>query len=454
MCIVRLFSGLNLLLVYILVKHEISAYFVQYVPHQETWFDAQTVCKVRGGRLATNEDELNCNQMKSYFHSSRGSTYWTGKYKTISQWISKIGCLEILGKPNVAHAYSVSKCFEECRKQHIKIKLLAHIQNKCVCISEDTQSYQKIVGIENCRQSLHSDSYYWAYTVTKNTTLNGSGNCAFVDCRYQPEVYTDNCATEYTSFCDNSFRSNWNISQEKCKYTTPGDLLDICIMLPIEHQNVWLPMHREEFWTTITCASSYNRTTYRNKTMENSAPRYKGTFSYKSTHSHDSNKRTIGMGDFTGNSSFSTIINSSSRLQSTISIIVKQKDNDNFTEYSENHVSFNNGLIVGGVLGALAIIGVIVLVIILKLRNTKAAAKSIYITPDEISSGTSHMYTDIQRKNPSNNETVNRIYENEVFHAGRPIPVGTTDTKIGNEKEKKNPNYFNTAIMTNNMTST
>lgn len=64
------------------------------------------------------------------------------------------------------------------------------------------------------------------------------------------------------------------------------------------------------------------------------------------------------------------------------------------------------------------------------------------------------MYTYIQRKSPSNNKTVNRIYENEVLHAGRPIPVGTTDTKIGNERERKNPIYVNTAIMTNNMTST
>ncbi|CAG2230770.1 unnamed protein product [Mytilus edulis] len=201
-------------------------------------------------------------------------------------------------------------------------------------------------------------------------------------------------------------------------------------MLPNEHLHAWLPMYREEFWTTITCVST------------------------NSPDSNVSNRRTKSITEITGKSLFSTNITSSTMLQSTINIIEKQKDNGNLTENSENHITYNNGVIVGGVLGALAIIGVIVLVIILKLRKTKAAAKSIYIEPNERSSGTSHMYTDIQRTNPSNNKTVNRIYENEVLHAGRPSPVGTTATKIENEKERKKPIYDNTAIMTNNITST
>ncbi|CAC5385886.1 unnamed protein product [Mytilus coruscus] len=192
-------------------------------------------------------------------------------------------------------------------------------------------------------------------------------------------------------------------------------------------------------------------TTDRTETVADSAVLCPGTLSYKPTNSHGSDERTISIKQITGKSSFSTIIKSSTMVQSTTSIVVKQKDNGNFTDISEHYTSSNIGEIVGGVLGALAIIGVIVLAIILKLRKTRAAVKRSYA--DEISNGTSPMYKDKQRKKPPNNKTVNRIYENEMLHSGRPIPVRKTEIKIGNEQERKNPNYVNTVIMTNNMTS-
>ncbi|CAC5385896.1 unnamed protein product [Mytilus coruscus] len=290
------------------------------------------------------------------------------------------------------------------------------------------------------------------------------------------------------------------MSQEKCKYqTTPGDLQDICNTLHTEHPNAWLPMHRIVFWTEVTCdkfgteeavtecesfrcyfheevpsfraniscrektngffcafSASYNMTTDRTETVADSSVLCPGTFNYKSTNSHESNKRTKNIEQITGQSSFSTIINSSTMLQNTTSFNVKQKDNGNFTEISEHHATSNIGninLIVGGVLGALAIIGVIVVVIILKLRKTKAAAKSQNVEQYETSIGTSPIYKDKQRKKPSSNKTVNKIYENEVLHACRPIPVITKENKIVNEQERKKPNYVNTVIMTNNITS-
>ncbi|CAC5385898.1 unnamed protein product [Mytilus coruscus] len=204
------------------------------------------------------------------------------------------------------------------------------------------------------------------------------------------------------------------MSQEICKYqTTPEDLWDICRTLPDKHLNAWLPMHRVVFWTEVTCgqgqtevyvASPYNMTTTKIKTVADSAVLCPGTFSFKSTNYHGSNERTVNIEQITG-------------------------------------------LIVGGVLGALAIFGVVILVVILTLRRRKASTKNQSVEQIEIS------YEDQQRKTVSNNTRVNQLYEDEGVHAGRPVPVRTKETECANEQEGKKSNDVYAVVMKNNMTT-
>ncbi|CAC5385890.1 unnamed protein product [Mytilus coruscus] len=195
-------------------------------------------------------------------------------------------------------------------------------------------------------------------------------------------------------------------------------------------------------------SSSYNMTTDRSKKIADSAVLCPGTFSYESTNSHGSNERTIIIVEqITDKRSFSTIANSITMLQSTTNIIEKQNDTRNFKEISEHHATSNIGLIVGGVLGALAIIGVVILVLILKLRRTKASSKRQNVEQFETSN------EDQQRKKLSNHIRVNQLYEDEGVNAGRPVPVKTKETEIANEQTGKKPNDVYAVVMKNNMTS-
>ncbi|CAC5426263.1 unnamed protein product [Mytilus coruscus] len=397
------------------VSCALNAYFVQYFPHQDIWFDAQKFCNDTGGRLATNEDsgdELSCNKLKGRIDSN-GLTYWTGKYKTISHWISRIGCFEILRNPTVLPAHSVSRCYEVCRMQHTIIKLFAHIEHKCVCLTENIQSLEKIGEIRQCNQTLNSDNNFLAYI--------------------------------------DSFASlPWNKSEERCKYHIPGTIEDICKPMTIGHPGAWLPIHRVTFWTEVTldgvtmeeteyvtecqsyrcynneatphlantscsekttgffCAfsSSNNMTTDRMKTFTESAVLFPGTYSFKSTNlkDHGSNVRTL--------------------------------NEDRFT-----------GLIVGGVLGAFIIVGVVILVVILALRRRKASTKNQNVEQIEISD------EDQQRKTLSNNIRVNQLYEDEGAHESRLVPVRTKETECANEQEGKKSNDVYAVVMKNNMTT-
>ncbi|XP_076084626.1 uncharacterized protein LOC143055376 [Mytilus galloprovincialis] len=287
---------------------------------------------------------------------------------------------------------------------------------------------------------------------------------------------------------DVSFLSNWYQSQEKCRYhTTPDYLWDICKTLPDEHRNAWLPMHRVVFWTEVTCdgiatnesvtecesfrcyhtgevpsfqtnipcskkadgffcvfSSPYNMTTDNTKTVADSAKLCPGIYSYKSTNYHGSNERTINAKKTTGKRSFSTIINSPPMLQSTTNIVTKQDDKRHIRDIPKHHATSNIGLIVGGVLGTLAIIGVVILVLILKLRRTQALSKRQNNEQSEISND-NH-----ERNTPSNNIRMNQLYEDEEAHAGRPVPVRTKGTEIATEPEGKKPNDVYAVVMKNN----
>lgn len=54
-------------------------------------------------------------------------------------------------------------------------------------------------------------------TVSRNTTLKGSGNCVFVNCLGGPVVYTSQCKDERRPFCGKYFKLNVNLSFQKVR---------------------------------------------------------------------------------------------------------------------------------------------------------------------------------------------------------------------------------------------
>lgn len=50
--------------------------------------------------------------------------------------------------------------------------------------------------------------------------------------------------------------SNWISSQEHCKYDIPGNLSEICKVMPHDRNGVWLPMHRVVLRTDVLHGNS------------------------------------------------------------------------------------------------------------------------------------------------------------------------------------------------------
>ncbi|VDI27660.1 Hypothetical predicted protein [Mytilus galloprovincialis] len=455
---------------------------VEYFEQEKTWFQAQRTCNNSGGWLTSNKNNvINCNQV------TKGATFWTGEYSTISHWISKIGCIELLGDPHVSLVPTVSKCLEICRMRHIDVEILGHIKNRCVCISSNKPSLRKLVTIQQCHSYIASNNSYWAYSVTQNKTLTGPGNCVFVKCDFKPVVYAATCKDERRTFCDRASHLNWNLCQEHCKNKIPGNLSEICEGVQNDQTGVWLPMHRvvlrtdvlhdviDNENTVLHCASyrcyyktgvstvlmnnscttkangffctfassSYNEATDRSYTTFNST-----ALNFKLTKANGTFENTANAFKITGTRSFTT----SNVFQPATSNIVKVNDNRNLTEIPQNAATSYIGLIVGGVLGALVIICIIVLVVIKKLRG-KAATKRQTMEQFEISKDKSTIDDDKQRGNKSNDKILNIQYEDDWAHAGRYFAEKIMETEMINAQEGKQPNDVYAVVMKDTMTS-
>ncbi|CAG2242578.1 unnamed protein product [Mytilus edulis] len=270
--------------------------------------------------------------------------------------------------------------------------------------------------------SAHSVQYYhnqdtWldaqkrCYDLGDRLATNDDGlNCNLVSRHFDSSkrltYWTGKYKTvsHWISKIDIGARIDWLTSEERCKHQNPKNTADICKQTEIEHPGAWLPIHRVPFWTEVTRASSNNMTKNTTKTLTDSAALYPEILSYESTKSHGTDAQTINAGRKTG-------------------------------------------LIVGGLLGALAIFSVIILAVILTLRRKKASTKNQNVEKSDISN------EDHQRNNLSNNIRVNQLYEDEGARADSPVPMSTKEAEIANVQEGKKPIDVYAVVMKNNKPS-
>ncbi|CAC5385895.1 unnamed protein product [Mytilus coruscus] len=486
-----------------MINNDTTDVHVKYIPQRKTWSEAEKSCQDEGGRLATDKDSiLTCDKLEGDINSDNGSTFWSGKYTTMTAWISREGCYNISNITDMPH--SLSECFEVCRHKTTIFQSFAYRprDQKCVCLHGNIlmQSHES----HNCSDFLKSNTTYLLYRVINSNSFNSTGNCAFVDCSNGHRMEASTCNDKRRPFCgiySNPVVSpddvDWMISQEKCKDTIPIKTYNnICAVISHdERKGIWLPIEKIALRTEIsddgidhgqgvTQCTSYHCNKGKEDTIANTACKNKtdGFFcllhngtkttnvnkkQQTTTHVTSKQQTTINLilkhtvtkesteyVKQTATSNTGTDLkHSGNTLITTTNITTKPRRTtdvkmvksvpSNSTDYWKDTPTSDTGLVVGGAVGTVLLIFAIVLIVVIKIRCKNATSKNENGNFFELRNGKSPVYEDQHRKTGSSNDKMfnKKLYDEQCLTPCKIVPDESIRNEINNREDCKRHNY-------------